>query len=587
MKDPFSKLQPALADGDEETFRTVVDEHGGLVYQSALRRLNGDHALAQDAAQQVFVELHRKAGDLPADTILPAWLHRQTCFVTSKQVRSAERRRLREAESSRDHREEIEEPSHLWNEIKALIDSAVNSLGDQDRDLLLLRFWSGKSLREAGEVAGISENAAQKRITRAFETLRSYLARYGVTGSVATLTLAVTDHAAGATSATVTGAIAAQALAAKPPGLFEAINPSDWFLSLKAKPILASAISLIAITLGTTGFVAGRKSAHSHYRAINWQQAVDQTALATVPPPRSSAPTTNRIVANNRAAVSALESREPTVSEIVAEAAEHYRQHRDFTPDAWALAYVAARKIRAERIPEALIELEKYRDEKLVFNSLGPIFTGLLAQTDADAALKFAADNFTGQSYDQALREIIQEWAKQDPVKVWNWFSEITASDALPISSSQWLSNADEIFAEWVSLDPQEAMGELQNLSTREQRGAFRGVMKAAMSSPRREEILVLLNELPNERHKRRIARDLAGDWARMNPTEAAQWAESLSFENPAAHLEVLGEVAEEWFPSDPHAAGKWIISHAPEPLRDQVKEMVAKAFVKISTGAL
>ena len=65
----------------EPAFRRLVEEHGGLVHQTALRRLNGDHAVAQDAAQTAFADLAQKAASLPDDTIVPAWLYRQTCFM--------------------------------------------------------------------------------------------------------------------------------------------------------------------------------------------------------------------------------------------------------------------------------------------------------------------------------------------------------------------------------------------------------------------------------------------------------------------------------------------------------------------------
>lgn len=579
MNDEFKKLQSALKERDDAPFRKTVDEHGGLVYQTALRRLNGDHALAQDAAQTAFADLAAKAAELPNDTVVPAWLYRQTCFITAKQVRAEVRRRQREAESAKQDHQEIEDPGHLWNEIKSLVDSAIANLGELDRTLLVLRFWNGKSLREAGEAAGISENAAQKRITRAFESMRGYLTKYGITGSVATLTLALSNNASAAAPAGLTAAITTKVLISPTPSTWELLNPTDWFIGLKAKPIIATGLSLMAIALGTTGFVAGRKAASMHHSATAWRDAVDEaaaTAERVVDP--ESANTPNETAVTNQAIAI---RRGMSVSELVARAAAAYKSGTTRS-ESWALAYVALRNLRATQIDEALRELERYRHEKEMFDELGPILTGILARTDHARAIAYAEDNFSGPPYANALREAIREWAKKDPPEVWARFNAITESGDLPISQLNWRGQANDIFAEWTAADPTAAFAELANVTTSQQRAALSGIAKAALGSTRRDEIVGLVNQMPDERQKRRLAEDLGGDWARINPAEAAAWAQTLTFENPAAHLEVLAEIAEEWFPTDPHNAGKWLISSSPEPLRAQVTEMVAEAFTKL-----
>lgn len=579
MNDEFKKLQSALKDRDEAAFRRTVDEHGGLVYQTALRRLNGDHALAQDAAQTAFSDLALKAADLPDDTIVPAWLYRQTCFITAKQVRTEERRRQREAESAKNDHKEIEDPGHLWNEIKSLVDSAIANLGELDRTLLVLRFWNGKSFREAGEAAGISENAAQKRITRAFESMRGYLTKYGITGSVATLTLALSNNASAAAPAGLTSAITAKALTSSTPSTWALLNPTDWFIGLKAKPIVATGLSLMAIALGTTGFVAGRKAATMHHSANAWRDAVNEAASASdAPSQRAAIVSTNSTVITNQANAS---RRGMTVPELVAHAAAAFRSGTTRS-ESWALAYVALRNLQPSQIDEALDELERYRHEKEMFDELGPILTGILARTDHARAIEYAEDNFTGPAYANALREAIREWAKKDPPEVWAWFNAITEAGDFPVSQLHWRGQANDIFAEWTAADPAAAFAELANVTTSQQRSALSGVSKAALGSARRDEIVGFINQMPDERQKRRLACDLGGDWAKLDPAAAADWAKTLTFKNPAAHLEVLAEIAEEWFPTDPHNAGKWLISSSPEPLRAQVTEMVAEAFTKL-----
>jgi DNA-binding CsgD family transcriptional regulator len=55
------------------------------------------------------------------------------------------------------------------------VQASLQRLSDRDRRALMVRFAEGKSLKEAAVILGISEDAAQKRTSRALEKLRSSL----------------------------------------------------------------------------------------------------------------------------------------------------------------------------------------------------------------------------------------------------------------------------------------------------------------------------------------------------------------------------------------------------------------------------
>ncbi|MDQ6630940.1 MAG: hypothetical protein M3Y82_04180, partial [Verrucomicrobiota bacterium] len=81
-------------------------------------------------------------------------------------------------------------PESDWTPIEPLLDEAMDSLSREDRDALLLRFFENKSLREVGENFGASEDAAQKRVSRAVEQLRQFFTKRGVAiGSASLLAL--------------------------------------------------------------------------------------------------------------------------------------------------------------------------------------------------------------------------------------------------------------------------------------------------------------------------------------------------------------------------------------------------------------
>jgi DNA-directed RNA polymerase specialized sigma24 family protein len=96
MMDSRQLLADYARNGSEEAFRELVTRYLALVYSTAIRLVGGDSHLAEDVAQTVFVDLPRKARTLPGDVMLGGWLHRDTCFVAAKTVRSERRRESRE-----------------------------------------------------------------------------------------------------------------------------------------------------------------------------------------------------------------------------------------------------------------------------------------------------------------------------------------------------------------------------------------------------------------------------------------------------------------------------------------------------------
>jgi hypothetical protein len=82
-----------------------------------------------------------------------------------------------------------------WTHIEPLLDEAMHALDDTDRAAVVLRYFENKSLRDVGDALGASENAAQKRLTRAIERLRAFFARRGVTVGASGLVVVISSNA--------------------------------------------------------------------------------------------------------------------------------------------------------------------------------------------------------------------------------------------------------------------------------------------------------------------------------------------------------------------------------------------------------
>lgn len=172
--------------GSQPAFAALVQRHLPLVYGCALRRVNFEHALAEDVTQQVFTDLARKATGLRDRSSLAGWLHVSTCKAAAAAVRAEQRRRTRETAATLMHTPAPADASEAQR-LTPLLDQAMLELRAAEREAIAVRFFEQRSFAEVGDALGLSEEGARKRVSRALERLRNGLARHGITSSAAVL----------------------------------------------------------------------------------------------------------------------------------------------------------------------------------------------------------------------------------------------------------------------------------------------------------------------------------------------------------------------------------------------------------------
>ena len=216
----------------DEAFATLVRRHIDLVHSAAMRMACDSH-LAQDVTQNTFVALAKNASDLMMRPVITGWLHRTAQNIAAQTIRTDVRRRNREQEATAMNTLLSEAPDASWQKIAPHLDAALGQLDDVDRDAVLLRYFEKKSAREIATQLGISDDAAQKRVSRAVERLREFFAKRGIT--VGTSGLAVV--------------ISANAVQAAPVGLAVTISAAAALAGTTlATATTATAIKTIAMT---------------------------------------------------------------------------------------------------------------------------------------------------------------------------------------------------------------------------------------------------------------------------------------------------------------------------------------------------
>jgi len=229
-------LRAFQADPGPEAFQRLADRHLPLVWSVARRVLADEPALVEDAVQLVLTDLARRAERLKPEGSLGGWLHRHTCFTASKLRRTEHRRRHRESAAAMSTPlTSSPAPDDPWRELAPHVDTALAALAETDRTAIVLRFFEGQEYRAVGQALGLSDEAARKRVDRALATLRKTLVRAGVAMPAAVLG----------------SALAANALAAPPPGWGAGVVTAAWNQRTTAAGAGSTLLSRCAAWIGT------------------------------------------------------------------------------------------------------------------------------------------------------------------------------------------------------------------------------------------------------------------------------------------------------------------------------------------------
>lgn len=155
--------------------RTLYDAHWRYLVRLATLLVD-DVASAEDVVQDAFVALHRKADDLRDPDAGLSYLRTSVLNLSRSVIRRRQvaRKHLKvaepEATAGADH------DVLLRDEHRAALD-AVRTLPRRQREVLVLRYWSGLSEREIADTLGISTGSVKSSASRGMATLQTILSQ--------------------------------------------------------------------------------------------------------------------------------------------------------------------------------------------------------------------------------------------------------------------------------------------------------------------------------------------------------------------------------------------------------------------------
>ncbi len=154
-------------------FAELVREHQGMVFSIAYHYLQ-DRALAEDLAQEVFLELYQSLDRIQSAAHLTYWLRR----VTANRCIDQGRKKLRRRELAL---EEAPEPAMSDPPADPLLlerlQQSLAGLPEKQRMVVILRFQEGLGPAEIAEVLDMPVNTVKSTLHRSLEDLRKGLTR--------------------------------------------------------------------------------------------------------------------------------------------------------------------------------------------------------------------------------------------------------------------------------------------------------------------------------------------------------------------------------------------------------------------------
>ncbi len=168
-------LLAAAARGEEAAWREVVERYGRRVYALAKSRCRRAD-VAEEVTQSVFVTVAEKLGrgGYVERGRFESWLFRVTMNRVRDEMRRQKRQAAPEPTEGVEGPAEVREPSP-WSGALASLRSALEGLGDADREVIELRHHAGMSFKAMAELLGEPIGTLLARHHRALRKIKDLM----------------------------------------------------------------------------------------------------------------------------------------------------------------------------------------------------------------------------------------------------------------------------------------------------------------------------------------------------------------------------------------------------------------------------
>ena len=149
-------------------YNLCVDQHADGVYRFILKNVR-DEERARDIVQDSFAKMWEKSKDILAEKA-KSYLFTTAYHTMIDDIRR-EKRSIRLDEGS----ERLLSTNHSWNDLKEVLQTALDTLPEMQKVLITLRDYEGYSYEEIGEITNLSASQVKVYIYRGRVALKKYI----------------------------------------------------------------------------------------------------------------------------------------------------------------------------------------------------------------------------------------------------------------------------------------------------------------------------------------------------------------------------------------------------------------------------
>jgi len=171
------RLAARAASGDAAAFRELVLKHADAVHRVVLGHVGPDEA--EDAAQEVFLRMHRGLKGFEGRSRVTTWLYRIATNVGLKRRRRRRWSFVRSEQALARQRDDRPGPEAVMadREQRDRVARAVAALPEDLRSVVILRGFEGLPWEEIARILDVGVSTAEARMARAKDQLRVLLGR--------------------------------------------------------------------------------------------------------------------------------------------------------------------------------------------------------------------------------------------------------------------------------------------------------------------------------------------------------------------------------------------------------------------------